>query len=137
MLSTVKTKKWPGKAHISERYKAEPRREETIIMPRQGRYMALPGGRKEGGGGKEREGKKRQRKQGNEKFEMVATYKERSMRNAITEHIQSYGGNADLTRIKIITDYNENTMRYFLTVNGDACFFAMLRESDGAKIEQR
>ena len=72
----------------------------------------------------------------NEKGEKVATYKERSMRDAITEHLLSYGGNAELTRFKTITDYNENTMRYFLTVNGDVLFFAMLRESDGVKIEQ-
>ena len=73
----------------------------------------------------------------NEKFEKVSTYKERSMRNAITEHFLSYGGNAELTHFRTITDYNDNTMRYFLTINGDHCFFAMLRESDGAKIEQR
>ena len=75
--------------------------------------------------------------EGNEKFEKIATYKERSMRNAITEHFMSYNGNAELTHFRTITDYNDNTMRYFLTVNGDHCFFTMLREAEGVKVEQR
>ena len=75
--------------------------------------------------------------EGEEKFKKVATYKERSMRNAITEHFLSYNGNATLSHFKTITDYNENTMRYFLSVDGDAYLFTMLREVDGAKVEQR
>ena len=66
--------------------------------------------------------------EGNEKFEKVATYKERSMRNAITEHFLSYNGNAELTHFRTYTDYNDYTMYYVLNVNGDTNMYAMLRE---------
>lgn len=74
--------------------------------------------------------------EGNQKFEKVTTYKERSMRNAITEHFLSYNGNATISHFKTITDYNDNTMRYLLTVDGDAYLFTMLREAEGVTNEQ-
>ena len=67
----------------------------------------------------------------------IATYKERSMRNAILKHFLSYKRKVETLKFKPYTDYNENTMHYLLDVDGKVCVFTMLREVDGAKVEQR
>ena len=64
----------------------------------------------------------------------IATYKERSMRNAMLKHFFSYKRNIETLKIKLFTDYNENTMHYILDVGGKVHVFSMLRESDGVKV---
>ena len=73
--------------------------------------------------------------EGNKKFEKITTYKERNMRNAIVQHFLSYERDISLLRFKPYTDYNDYTMHYVLDIDGDLYIFAMLRESEGVKVE--
>ena len=69
--------------------------------------------------------------EGTKQFEVHTTYKERTMRNAITEHFLSYGGNATLSNFKTYRDYNDYEMYYELNVDGDTYNFAMIKEVNG------
>ena len=67
----------------------------------------------------------------------IATYKERSMRNAILKHFLSYKRKVETLKFKPYTDYNDNAMYYILDVDKEVHLFSMLREVDGVKVEQR
>lgn len=73
--------------------------------------------------------------EGTKQFEEHTTYRERTMRNAITEHFLSYGGNATLSRFKTQRDYNDYAMYYDLNVDGDTYNFKMIKEVSGATNE--
>ncbi|MGM9987600.1 MAG: hypothetical protein ACI35O_10275 [Bacillaceae bacterium] len=75
--------------------------------------------------------------EGTQRFEVITKYKERSMRNAMTEHFLSYERDLALLYYKPYMDYNEFVMNYTLTIDGDVYQFTMIQEIEGVTIEQR
>ena len=69
--------------------------------------------------------------------EVIGTYRERNMRNAMLNHFLSYGRDLALLEVKTDTDYNDILMAYSLNIDGKIHHFVMIMELEDVEIEQR
>ena len=70
-------------------------------------------------------------------YELIDSYKERNMRNAVLNHLSSYKCDMTLLKFQTEMDYNELVMIYALNVDGETYYFTMLKEIEGVTFEQR
>ena len=68
-------------------------------------------------------------------YELIDSYKERNMRNAVLNHLLSYGCDLSLLRFKTDMKYNDLVMIYALNLDGETKYFTMLKEIEGVTVE--
>ena len=68
--------------------------------------------------------------------EVIGTYKERNMRNAMLNHFLSYGRDLSLLEVETETDYNNLLMAYSLNIDGTTHHFVMIMDLEDIEIEQ-
>ena len=73
--------------------------------------------------------------EGSQDYELITTYKERSMRNAILEHLLSYEKGRVTNYFYSDMNYNEYVMNYSMVIDGEIKRFSMIQELDDSLYE--